>query len=76
MGYVTFTNAESALAAQQAMHKSAFQGRILYAMPAVSRRTKPELEGQKSVKDTKLQKSKEMASKDFNWSMLYMNVSI
>jgi multiple RNA-binding domain-containing protein 1 len=75
MGFVTFASAESAIAAQRAMHRSAFQGRILHAVPAVSRRTNPELESKKSLKDQRLQKAKENASKDFNWSMLYMNVS-
>jgi len=75
MGFVTFASAESAIVAQRAMHRSTFQGRILHVVPAVSRRTKPELDGKKSLKDQRLQKVKESANKDFNWSMLYMNVS-
>jgi hypothetical protein len=50
-------------------------------MPAVSRRGKPELDaggvdwkGKKNLRETRLQKSKDVAGKDFNWSMLYMNV--
>ena len=63
------------------MDKAAFQGRILHVMPAVSRKGRPEdeegAEGRKkNLKDSRLQKSKDVAGKDFNWAMLYMNVRI
>lgn len=78
MAYVTFASAESALSALRAMDRCAFQGRILHAIPAVSRRGKPDelvSDGKKaSLKESRLQKSKDVAGKDFNWAMLYMNV--
>ncbi|KAF8315877.1 hypothetical protein DL93DRAFT_2096530 [Clavulina sp. PMI_390] len=73
MGFVTFSSADAAIAAQRAMHKSTFQGRILHAMPAISRRREADPNDKQSVKDQKMQKLKENAGKDFNWSMLYMN---
>jgi len=50
----------------------------LHILAAVDRKGKFEVvEGdgrKKSVKDEKSAKRKSMASKEFNWSMLYMNV--
>lgn len=51
-------------------------------MPAVSRRAKPDQDEAaaggrgKSLKEARLLKNKEKAGKEFNWSMLYMNVCL
>lgn len=72
---MTFASAEAATAAHLAMHRSTFQGRILHAMPAISRRAKPDPNDKRSLKDQNMQKMKTNANREFNWSMLYMNVS-
>lgn len=78
LAYVTFTQPTHALAAYEALDKKSFQGRLLHILAAVDRKGKFEvIEGdgkKKSVKDEKNAKRKAMAGKEFNWSMLYMNV--
>jgi len=78
LAYVTFTRSTDALAAYEALDKKSFQGRLLHILAAVDRKAKFEVvEGdgkKKSVKDEKNAKRKAMAGKEFNWSMLYMNV--
>ena len=78
LAYVTFTRSTDALAAYEALDKKSFQGRLLHILAAVDRKAKFEvLEGdgkKRSVKDEKNAKRKAMAGKEFNWSMLYMNV--
>ena len=78
LAYVTFAQSTDALAAYEALDKKSFQGRLLHILAAVDRRSKFEvLEGdgkKKSVKDEKNAKRKATAGKEFNWSMLYMNV--
>ena len=78
LAYITFARPTDALAAYEALDKKSFQGRLLHILPAVDRKAKFEvLEGdekKKSVKDEKSAKRKVMAGKEFNWSMLYMNV--
>ena len=76
LAFVSFLKPESALAAYNAMDKSTFQGRILHVMPAVDKRVKPEDPGKKSLKESRLRMAKENAARDFNWSMLYMNVRL
>ena len=77
MAYVTFAQANSAVAAYEALDKTSFQGRLLHILAAVDRKGKVEVEetGKKSLKDTQESKRKATASRGFNWSMLYMNVS-
>ena len=77
LAYVTFTRSTHALAAYEALDKKSFQGRLLHILAAVDRKAKFEVlegDGKKSVKDEKNAKRKAMAGKEFNWSMLYMNV--
>ena len=79
LAYVTFSRSTDALAAYEALDKkSLFQGRLLHILAAVDRKAKFEvLEGderKRNVKDEKNAKRKAMAGKEFNWSMLYMNV--
>jgi RNA recognition motif-containing protein len=78
LAYVTFTRSTDALAAYEALDKKSFQGRLLHILAAVDRKAKFEVvEGdgkKKSVKDEKNAKRKATAGKEFNWSMLYMNV--
>jgi multiple RNA-binding domain-containing protein 1 len=78
LAYVTFARSTEALAAYEALDKKSFQGRLLHILAAVDRKGRLEVvEGdgkKKSVKDEKNAKRKAMAGKEFNWSMLYMNV--
>ena len=78
LAYITFNRSIDALAAYEALDKKSFQGRLLHILAAVDRKPKFEvLEGdgrKKCVKDEKNAKRKAMAGKEFNWSMLYMNV--
>ena len=78
LAYVTFTRSTHALAAYEALDKKLFQGRLLHTiLAAVDRKAKFEVlegDGKKSVKDKKNAKRKAMSGKEFNWSMLYMNV--
>ena len=78
LAYITFAQSTQALAAYEALDKKSFQGRLLHILAAVDRKGRFEaVEGdgkKKSVKDEQHAKRKAMAGKDFNWSMLYMNV--
>lgn len=66
------------MAAYEALDKKSFQGRLLHILAAVDRKGKFEVvdgDGKKkTVKDEKAAKRKAAAGKEFNWSMLYMNV--
>lgn len=72
---MTFVQFSSALAAYEGLDKKSFQGRLLHILPAVDRKGKPEA-GDKtvSIKDECKAKRKATAGREFNWSMLYMNV--
>lgn len=79
MAYVTFAKPASAVEAYEALDKTSFQGRLLHILPAIDRRgnnASEQIDGvtKKSVKDDKEKKRKENAGREFNWSMLYMNV--
>ena len=78
LAYITFSQPSSALAAYEALDKRSFQGRLLHILAAVDRKNKSEAiegEGQaKTLKNEKNAKRKANAGKEFNWSMLYMNV--
>jgi len=78
LGYVKFKQPPSALTAYEALDKRSFQGRLLHILPAVERKGKSDItEGdgkKKSLKDDRNAKRKAVAGRDFNWSMLYMNV--
>lgn len=63
--------------AYEALDKKSFQGRLLHILAAVDRKGKfqvEEGEGRKSLKDERNAKRKATAGREFNWSMLYMNV--
>jgi multiple RNA-binding domain-containing protein 1 len=79
LAYVTFAQALCALAAYEALDKKSFQGRLLHVLAAVDRKGKVQVEEaegrKKTVKDEREGKRKAMAGKEFNWGMLYMNVS-
>ena len=75
VAYVTFRRPSDALAAYEALDRKPFQGRLLHILGAVDRTGRVEEgEGKKSLKEEKATKKKAAAGKDFNWSMLYMNV--
>ena len=78
MAYVTFVNPEDAVKAYQTLDKKSFQGRILHLLPAVDRRPKADdaTDKKRTVKDEKQAQRKALAGKEFNWSMLYMNVRL
>ncbi|UZJ53036.1 hypothetical protein CBS101457_002356 [Exobasidium rhododendri] len=71
IGFVTFANPSQALAAYRSSDGSTFQGRLLHIMPAIQLRPNEKEGG--SVKDKKRQELKAGASRDFNWSTLFMN---
>lgn len=75
---MTFAQPQNALAAYQALDRKSFQGRLIHILAAVDRKGKIQVEEgegrKKTVKDEKQAKRKAMAGKEFNWSMLYMNV--
>jgi RNA recognition motif-containing protein len=78
LAYATFKQPTSALSAYEALDKRSFQGRLLHIIPAVDRKGKFEVvdgEGKKkTLKDERSSRRKATASREFNWSMLYMNV--
>jgi multiple RNA-binding domain-containing protein 1 len=67
-----------ALSAYDTLDKRSFQGRLLHIIGAVDRRGNLAVEGEegkkKSLKKERDAKRKTGAGKEFNWSMLYMNV--
>lgn len=71
LAFVTFTDPTHALAAFRAKDGSTFQGRLLHLLPAVSKNP-PTTDTSKTLKQSKAEQAKENASKDFNWSFLYM----
>lgn len=75
LAYVTFVLPSSALSAYETLDKKSFQGRLLHVLPAVDRKGKPEGSDEKlSIKTERNAKRKATAVREFNWSMLYMNV--
>ena len=80
LAYVTYIAGSDAYSAYEALDKKSFQGRLLHILPAQDRHnphhTQEEDGGRKkTVKGEKEAKRKGIAGKEFNWSMLYMNVS-
>ena len=78
LAYVSFARSEQALAAYGALDGSSFQGRLLHILAAVDRKGKFQVEEgegrKKTLKEERAAKRKAMAGREFNWSMLYMNV--
>jgi len=79
LAFVTYARPEDALAAFKALDKKPFQGRLLHIIGAVDRNNStatPDHKGHlKSLKEQWSEKRKATAGKEFNWGMLYMNVS-
>jgi multiple RNA-binding domain-containing protein 1 len=78
MAYISYASPDDAVVAYKSLDKKAFQGRLLHILGAVDRKGKAEVvegEGKSTVKDERMAKRKAAAGKEFNWSMLYMNVS-
>jgi RNA recognition motif-containing protein len=78
VAYITFASPASALSAYESLDKKSFQGRLLHILGAVDRKGGTEAEDvevKKTVKGDKDAKRKVGAGKEFNWGMLYMNVS-
>ena len=75
---MTFTDPSNAVTAYQSLDKKSFQGRLLHILPAVDRRGRVSVEQgsgkPRTLKEEKEAKKKNMAGKEFNWAMLYMNV--
>lgn len=74
-----FADAQCAVKAFEELDKTSFQGRLLHILPAVEREDSGakgvEFGVKSTVKGDKERKRKEASSKEFNWAMLYMNVS-
>ena len=74
-----FAERNCAVKAFEELDKTSFQGRLLHILPAVDREdsgAKGVEFGEKStVKGEKEKKRKQASAKEFNWAMLYMNVS-
>lgn len=79
LAFVTFLRPEDALAAFGALDKKPFQGRLLHIIGAVDRNnsaaTSDHAGNPKSLKEQRSEKRRAAAGKEFNWGMLYMNVS-
>lgn len=68
---MTFSDATHALAAYRSSDGTTFQGRLLHIMPAIQLR--PQENGETSIKVKKRQELKAGATKDFNWSTLFLS---
>jgi len=79
LAFITYARPQDALAAFEALNKKPFQGRILHIMGAVDRNnsavTTSHRDKAKSLKEQRSEKRRAAAGKEFNWAMLYMNVS-
>lgn len=79
LGYVTFTDPSLAVQAYEGLDKTTFQGRLLHILPAAERnganpKDSNDEFGKVDVKGEREKQRRETAGKEFNWSMLYMNV--
>jgi multiple RNA-binding domain-containing protein 1 len=79
LAFVTYARPEDAIAAFRALDKKPFQGRLLHIIGAVDRNnsaaTSDHGGNPKSLKEQRSEKRMATAGKEFNWGMLYMNVS-
>ena len=79
IAFVKFSDASCAVKAFEELDKTSFQGRLLHILPAVEREDSGakgvEFGTKQTVKGNKERKQKEASGKEFNWAMLYMNVS-
>lgn len=78
LAFVTYSRPEDALVAFGALDKKPFQGRLLHIIGAVDRNNSSAISDRgnpKRLKEQRSEKRKTSAGKEFNWGMLYMNVS-
>lgn len=79
LAFVTYAQSQDALTAFRALDRKSFQGRLLHIIGAVDRDNNTSTidsgNKPKSLKEQRKEKHKAAAGKEFNWSMLYMNVS-
>lgn len=79
LAFVTYARPEDALVAFRALDKKPFQGRLLHVIGAVDRNNSAAMsdrrDNPKRLKEQRTEKRKTSAGKEFNWGMLYMNVS-
>ena len=82
LGFVTFLDPQNALRAFEELDKTSLLGRLIHILPAAEKRRdgvqgveEIDTSGKKSLKSEREKKRKETSNKEFNWSMLYMNVS-
>jgi multiple RNA-binding domain-containing protein 1 len=79
LAFVTYARPEDALAAFRALDKKPFQGRLLHIIGAVDRNSSAATSDRggnpKSLIDQRSEKRRATAGKEFNWGILYMNVS-
>lgn len=79
LAFVTYDQPQDALAAFEALNGKPFQGRLLHIIGAVNRNnsaaTTDHAGNPKSLKGQRSEKRRAAAGKEFNWGMLYMNVS-
>jgi multiple RNA-binding domain-containing protein 1 len=80
LAYITFTRAQDAVSAYDALDKTTFQGRLVHILAAVDRKstsTAEDDEGKKkTLKQERVANRKAAAGKGFNWGLLYMNVRV
>ena len=77
---MTFAQPHCALKAYETLDRKSFQGRLLHVLGAVDRKRKFQMneEAKKTMMTVKEKREggrKAVAGNEFNWSMLYMNVS-
>jgi multiple RNA-binding domain-containing protein 1 len=77
--FVTYARTQDALVAFKALNKKPFQGRLLHIIGAVDQNNSVVTTDRggkaKALKEQRSEKRRVAAGKEFNWSMLYMNVS-
>ena len=79
IAFVRFAKPSHAIDAFEKLDKSAFQGRLLHILPALDRSGSKQAgvgDNKTTLKEENEKKRKAAAGKEFNWSMLYMNVRI
>ncbi len=79
LGFVTFADPSAAVKAYEGLDKTSFQGRLLHILPAMERsgstsKAPYDEFGKVDVRGEREKQRKDTAGKEFNWSMLYMNV--
>jgi RNA recognition motif-containing protein len=81
IAFIKFSDPSCAVKAFEELDKTSFQGRLLHILPAIDRDDSgvqriEEGGGRTTLRNEKEKQRKETSSKEFNWSMLYMNVRI